>query len=413
MLALSLLVCFRERCTVGLSYLAFGLIAYLVPALVDFGPIYEFEYFRWEFAAGFGFATALGVTLGRVQGKARWPRVTGLVLLGLTLFNLYPFFALRPPMVMTDWWFRQYQPRMLLPLTSERWLRTHDIALGFYQADREAARYLREHSSPGQRALMSFPTHGKFSILCESTFVGLSGVRMVGHSLPLSTEIVGTPPFHMSAPARTFWSSRDPALLSHLGVEWLYLRWGPYFDEETWKAIESLDGVTLVGSFPKEEPKGHLYRVEIPPRELPRSDQPLEVELKYRLARPQPWLATSTAYQLELELRNRGHNTLPAGSWLEISYADSADPRERMVATLTESLEPGQRTVQSLWYATPHQVGAHRLTFWLEFEDSFHPVLASGPLLETQARGLRVLEQFSQAFQRLSIRLRKSSGARR
>jgi len=63
----------------------FGLVSFLVPALVDFGPVHEREYFRWEFGAGFGFAGALAgaLALGWSTRKA-WLRVVVVVLAILT-----------------------------------------------------------------------------------------------------------------------------------------------------------------------------------------------------------------------------------------------------------------------------------------------------------------------------------------
>jgi hypothetical protein len=58
----------------------FGLTSFLVPALVDFGPVHEREYFRWEFAAGFGFAGALAVALAQLWRQGRVAKVTVVLL---------------------------------------------------------------------------------------------------------------------------------------------------------------------------------------------------------------------------------------------------------------------------------------------------------------------------------------------
>ena len=53
----------RRRSMCGYMFGLLGLIAYFTPALVDFGPIQEAEYFRWEFAAGVGFAGLMALVV--------------------------------------------------------------------------------------------------------------------------------------------------------------------------------------------------------------------------------------------------------------------------------------------------------------------------------------------------------------
>ena len=66
----SAFVLWRRKSLAGLFMGAFGTIAFLVPGLVNFGPIYESEYYRWEFAAALGFAGALGLTLATLTEKS-------------------------------------------------------------------------------------------------------------------------------------------------------------------------------------------------------------------------------------------------------------------------------------------------------------------------------------------------------
>ena len=58
---LTLVWCIKREHWPGLAFWVFGAWAYLVPGLVDFGPVYEWEYFRWEYAAGFAWAVPLGL----------------------------------------------------------------------------------------------------------------------------------------------------------------------------------------------------------------------------------------------------------------------------------------------------------------------------------------------------------------
>lgn len=233
---LSLIVLWRRQSLAGHFMGAFGVIAFLTPALVHFGPIYESEYYRWEFAAALGFSGALGLTVAALAeggGTGRswsWSapylkverRGARLLLLGaLTLLNSWACLtfvagrlALALPGSPMGW--------LLFPST-ESWLQKHPV-LNFDELDYQAAEWLADQVKPGDRLLTNFAEENNFSILYESTLTGLTGARCVGHALPLEDEKIGTTPFRRSPAAVAFWETYRGDPLSQLKANWVFYR---------------------------------------------------------------------------------------------------------------------------------------------------------------------------------------------
>ena len=235
---LSLGILWRRKNLAGHFMGAFGVIAFLTPALVHFGPIYESEYYRWEFAASLGFAGALGLTVAALAEKKpgltappfswRPPYLRGerrgarLLLLGaLTLLNSWAcltFVSGRLSAALSgspmNW--------LLFPST-ETWLQKHQV-LDFDELDYQAAEWLAAQVRPGDRLLTNFAEENNFSILFESTLTGLTGARCVGHALPLEDEKIGTTPFRRSPAAVAFWATYKGDPLSQLKANWVYYR---------------------------------------------------------------------------------------------------------------------------------------------------------------------------------------------
>jgi hypothetical protein len=249
---LSLIVLAYFRNSGGVFYWAFGAWAFLVPSVCDFGPIYEFEYFRWEFASATALAVCLGMAAGEIASRALGsPRAGsiagGCILVGGLLWaNTLPFQRTFLPRV-----YQGYQRAnlnlggALMIMPTEPWIRHHQPKLRVEPGDLKVARWLRDHAHPGDRSLTNFSQTHPESILFESTLVGISGVRSVGHSLPLDAEPIGTPPYHMAAAARAFFEKPDLASLEMLKVDWICLRPPDVADQPLIKAIESLPGVRL------------------------------------------------------------------------------------------------------------------------------------------------------------------------
>ncbi len=272
---LSLVVLWRRGSLAGHFMGAFGVISFMTPALVHFGPIYESEYYRWEFAAGLGFTAALGLTLGHLtrleeaddtptlwrSGEALVFSRKGSVLVALaalTLLNSWAslnFVAGRLAQSMTgsprDW--------LIFP-TTERWLASHQV-LDFDSLDSKAAKWLAAQVEPGDRLLANFSQENNFSILFESTLTGLTGARCVGHALPLEDEKIGTTPFRQAPAAVAFWETHRADPLAQLRAKWLYYR------DDHGRELPSIPGVKSV----HREQEGQRLRViyQIEAAELP------------------------------------------------------------------------------------------------------------------------------------------------
>lgn len=395
LMPLSALVLLRRAHPAGLFMGAFGLISFLVPAVVDFGPIYESEYFRWEFAAGLGLAGALGLAAGvlyerfrgRTEGvdwtweehpgslelKLRPKGLAALGLVGLTALNCLAcasFFVKR--MAEVDDWGGPLRGALLIPSTPA-WLSWHAV-LDFEPLDYRAARVLEQQVRPGDRLLTNFRQENNFSILFESTLTGVCGARCVGHALPLDDEKIGTTPFHMAAPATAFWATYDPLYLRLLRVNWIFQRGGP--------DLETVEGVTLVH---REEDRS-VYRVGLPPLWLasPQAEEaPLEV-----VSVDLPEHARGGSFTRgELTLRNRSEAVLDLAHSLltvvpyHVESGQEATPVEWLTQELEGRLAPGEEFELQLPLAPPHEEGHYELRLFWQQDEAARRVAGEVPVL--------------------------------
>ena len=252
-----LMILRRPLCWAGLAFWLFGLLAYLTPGLIHFGPVFETEYFRWMFAAGFAWSLALGVGLGRwleppevvLDGAAamsilgpngagspisqpgeagsprgRVPIWRGVVAAALVLANCLPSWLLFFPRV---WSVAEHPVDAVWPRTERAWVleQTWQLA-NFSEVDYEAATVVRGLARSGaeDRILLNTPCTSVRDMGFDSTFAGVSGLRPVGHSMPWPKDPVGTPPFRRGAPATAFWSYPSGELLDLMEVSWVLLR---------------------------------------------------------------------------------------------------------------------------------------------------------------------------------------------
>ncbi|MGE0489914.1 MAG: hypothetical protein AB7S38_11980 [Vulcanimicrobiota bacterium] len=178
-----------------------GLLAYLTPALVDFGPVYEGEYYRWELAAGLGF----GACLGRVLARYRWGWV-------LVLICCWPgFYRLGHIDWKLDW------------PSPARWCARHQSQLRLRPGEFELCSELRRLSAAGDLVWRdTMPDQeDDDSMEGDAAVVGLSGRKMTGRAFPLIGDFVGRPPFRPTLNAHAFWVLKDPAAVAETGVTWL------------------------------------------------------------------------------------------------------------------------------------------------------------------------------------------------
>lgn len=384
----------RRKLWTSLFFPFFALYAYMVPGVVDFGPVYEFEYFRWQYAAGVGFAAAVGMALGllyqTLAQRSRAVFTSGLLLLLAFLYlNLAPFFLTLLPYRLAPAGSLEWSS-LLLPLRTNDWLRLHSGYLGVTPTDTVMARTLLGHIRPGDRVLVNFPEHAIDAIMLESTLGGITSSRFVGHSLPLEGEAVGTPPYHMAAPARAFWGSLSPLLLRQLGVQWLYLRPGPEVNPQVLAGLSRVPGLKLEAQHGDATGRYRLYRFDQPAMSLAlRSEQfPLEIVgarvgegreespgKGWSFPTGQRYLRPSCYYPATLVLRNRSQRSLPAGTVLAYQWKGSS-PREVVSFSISRELLPNGQIEQPIGLVAPHLAGPASLIPWVEVDGALHPGVA-------------------------------------
>lgn len=223
---LSLMVLLWHRHSAGLLYWFFGFSAFLTPGLFDFGVLHEVEYFRWLLGTGFGWATALGIAVGSLAAAAA----------GKVRFLVYPLAALifwLNTLAGADFFY--YTPSLVtkvgswgraacLGMSTDQWLAMHAAHLRLHPADVTAFRWLAEHCEPRQTVLVNFDQGDPWAIHMESTLAGLTGLYPLGHSLPRDNDVIGFPPFRMTAEALQFYTEPNLENLQRVSPDWLYLR---------------------------------------------------------------------------------------------------------------------------------------------------------------------------------------------
>lgn len=372
---LSLVVLWRRKSLAGHFMGAFGVISFLTPALVDFGPIYESEYYRWEFAAALGFAGALGLALAALAEPAsasesareaeagppfvwRAPSLfitrhgTKLLLIGaLTLLNslaCLSFVGARMAHALSG-----SPKRWLLFPSTETWLTRHQV-LDFDSLDYQAARWLSAQVQPGDRLLTNFRQENNFSILFESTLTGLTGARCVGHALPLEDEKIGTTPFRQAPAAVAFWETYAGDPLSQLKVDWVFYR------NDQGEELPPLPGAKLAYRVQDGNRLRLVYEIDrkaLPRLEIDADVEPQKPALKATLAeKPLPPLRGGRPIKLSLS------SSGAASGVLELSTVRRSDG---LVSSPSENLRwrlktTGERSVPVL-LVPPYDEGVYDL----------------------------------------------------
>ncbi len=212
----------RRRQPEGSCLWLFALFSFLVPGLVDFGPVHEREYFRWEFAAGFGFAGALAILLAERwrEGQSRWWKVAVVVLAILTTLGgerkinrtFIEIEKMNPAQ-------RERATSIWYPSPRDWFLGSQELAMDAELL--EASLALRKLSQPQDRMLTDLDARGHWEIFQESTVCGLAGLRSVGHSSPPPWMQDGIAPFFRTAAWNAFWQTGDPRILPSLRARWI------------------------------------------------------------------------------------------------------------------------------------------------------------------------------------------------
>ena len=350
---------FKRRQWLVLWLVAFGFFAFLTPAVVDFGPVFESEYLRWEFAAGLAFAGALGIAIGPyLEFPMRRPGVGCFLAL---LFLVYCTSDLRSNLWQThvDWLEARRHGRPTWYWGARDWVTRHS-ELDFSQADWQAARWLRDHSNPTDTVLVD-PVPRPHQVAYESTLVGLTGLK-ASRRVPLDTDVVGLVPSRQRADVSCFLHSGDPGYLDLFPAQWV-LRRSP----RPLPVHPEVEG-TLLG----QRWLGRIrHRYPDWPRQLA---APLQLEVKVSGL---PALCDEgKVYPLV------AHASRPPGSGRLIlgvrALGESrSDPEDWVPYPLEREGKPLEREGKRLWMA-PYRAGEYNLApFWWD-EAGVHPLPLAG-----------------------------------
>lgn len=377
----------RKRHPQGAALWVFGLLAYLTPALVDFGPVHEREYFRWEFAAGFGFAGALACALSALWSRGKWARVLVVVLailvtlggerkLNKTLIAIEKMEPAQRQRAMTPWY-----PSARDWLLDSKELRMTPELL-------QAAQKLREFSRAQDRMVCDLDARAHWDIFRESTVCGLAGLRSVGHVSPPPWMQDGIAPFFRTAAWNALWQTGDLRILPSLGARWLlthqpqsaeFLR----ADPESVKELASFGDVVVwryVGELSEgpaqEVASARLVGLTLPPEEQLQGETALPVRLELEGLEPEK------AFDLSVR-------------WTPLPGTDPGGPIEDLVVRATAE---SSRTVISHHLVAPLVEGRYRLEFLLnghplKVEESLQPDLELQFDWSGQAAQARVVSQ--------------------
>jgi len=330
----------------------FGVLAYLIPGMVDFGPVREAEYLRWEFASGVALAALLGVVLADMWER-RPPgargRLVGALIVLVLLVDLVGAQRRLNDLVIE----LQRSPDLLQRAAGLWYPSTRDWfaalpRLGLTEEDLEAALWLSQRAGPNERLLTDFRAAGHDSLEREAALAGLAGVYPVGHSLPPRWRPVGRAPDLPSEPTVAFRQVREPRLLAGLGVNWLL--WNP---GENPRPPEGLTPAARFGHPPKVR---YLYRLEGSdcPGPLVLDSRPTSVQVRVEgLPAPRGW-AAGTAYPVTVQFSQ------PLAGWL-------APVLREANGTLVNRLSPVTVPVQGdrvrAWLVPPLEEGDYRLSW--------------------------------------------------
>lgn len=380
----------RKRHLAGLSFWLFGLGALLTPALVDFGPVHEKEYFRWEFAAGFCFAAALAMalalcwkTLESKAGKAAVVLLCLLVMLGGERRLNKTFIAMQKAP-------QQDQARLASPLypSSDDWFLNAEV-LRLNRDTLELSRLLWQRSDPEDRLLTNFDARSHWELFRESTVAGLAGLRSVGHQSPPPWMPDGIAPFFHTANWTVFWQTLDPRALPALGARWMLVDG----DAQLFDRLAAIESVTEV----ERRAEQAVFTIARP--SLGEADPPpLEARLKQP---PATQLQSEVAYPFVLEIENKTGAAIDWKGYLSLVQTPRAgtDPGGSIAPLrlwLELEMAEGEMQELPLWLVPPLVEGDYRVEialgdrslFSFDYGWSFTELAATVEIVKEDSEGI-------------------------
>lgn len=217
----------RRRSICGYMFGLLGLIAYFTPALLDFGPIQEAEYFRWEFAAGVGFAGLMALVIAdlidmTIQLKSvAWRRMAYMALSCFIVANIVSAQRLVNEIIIEAQKSPQAAAKVLWPWYPDtyRWLLSRP-ELQLNQRDLDLALWLWEQPS-GQNVVWREHDHTQEQFFKCAILNGMAGTLSCEHALPPHWQPLGTCPYLPNGNTIAFQKERSVSLISGLGADWL------------------------------------------------------------------------------------------------------------------------------------------------------------------------------------------------
>lgn len=356
-----------KRNFVGTVCWTFGLLAFLAPAVVDFGPVHELEYFRWQFAAGFGFAVALGLALGQfAEKRGAGTRLFVALVTALTCYG--GIRLINQTIISIQKESGVLRQRVLNPLypSGFQWI-TELPELGVDSDDVAVTLKVREVLQERDRLLTGLLPRSNVELLSEASLMGLMGTRAVGHQSPPPWLPVGAYPYFRDANWSVFWSHFDPRALAGLQADWVYLHSG-----EGKKELKAIPALTMVAE------SGDKAAFSVAPETFPVSP-PAGVEITRWEMPDHLSYQSEVAYPLKATFTNRGNEPI---EWtglfvLNLVALEGVESHPRPLKLRVHlDIPPQGAQLQDLWLVPPLIEGNYLLEPHLEGGGETSPVPA-------------------------------------
>ncbi len=360
----------KQRNMFGLLCWVFAALAYLVPAVVGFGPVHEKEYFRWEFAAGFGFAAALAVTLSYAWKAAEGRRgiKAGLVLLvilvcwgGERRLNETVIALQKVPSVRRARLLRPWYP------SADTWL-LETPRLAVTKDDLRLSRRLYKLLTSNSRVLTDVTARSNYEIFRESTLMGLWGARSVAHLPPPPWAPDGIAPYFRTPAWVVFWQRLDTRVLPYMGVDYIYATGTQKTIGELISGLAKSKGVVLITD--QAEKRRAIFK-SVRAHHTPRQP-PAGVEVEGVQLPDERTLQSEVSYPVTVNLVNRGERFIRWTGPLEIELSPQHEGSRRSVYRepplrfrVELRLAPGGKQRVSLWLVPPLVEGKYQVRFRL------------------------------------------------
>jgi hypothetical protein len=375
----------RKRDVAGLCLWLFGFFSFLVPATVNFGPVFEEEYLRWEGAAGIGFAGALGIVMAciiqHISNRASGKRVL-LGVLGIFIaLNVIGALSYVNMMVIN------YERFFIGKNNNDVSISNHGLPdpialliardIGIKPIDLQMCSYLRERTVKGDTILRNFHERDSRDILPEATVAAFAGANMMGHTFPPSEEELRFSPFRMGIVARAFWSTGDTRLLEELSAHWIYVD-RISLEPGVYEKLRSSNHLSLLAEkvddqgnsrslFENLDWKGYSKRVyEKLPQDAPWADSLEITHLNL------PTLRSSSFYEGVVTMKNPDGTPYVTGADVRLAYLiydeDTGKPAlmfDRIEMPMDITIPEGRTVDSTVYFVTPYRKGAYKIQFYL------------------------------------------------